>query len=33
MSNEGDLVLRLHGAELQELPGKVAAVTLHTSRG
>jgi O-acetyl-ADP-ribose deacetylase (regulator of RNase III) len=33
MSNEGDLVLRLHGAELQELPGRVAAVTLHTSRG
>ncbi|MFN8534612.1 MAG: macro domain-containing protein [Dehalococcoidia bacterium] len=33
MSNEGDLVLRLHGAEMQELPGRVAAVTLHTSRG
>lgn len=33
MANEGDLVLRLHGAEMQELPGKVAAVTLHTSRG
>ncbi|GIW07830.1 MAG: hypothetical protein KatS3mg060_2635 [Dehalococcoidia bacterium] len=33
MGNEGDLVLRLHGAEMQELPGQVAAVTLHTSRG
>jgi O-acetyl-ADP-ribose deacetylase (regulator of RNase III) len=33
MSEEGDLVLKLHGAEMQELPGKVAAVTLHTSRG
>lgn len=33
MAEDGDLVLKLHGAEMQELPGKVAVVTLHTSRG